>query len=79
MSLALKALSVGVKGMKEEHALEQEAGSIQKLLEGKVVSRVLRPRPSETCIEFSDGTRLFIEGPRSDSLGFSVTGGQYEE
>lgn len=61
--------------MKEELTLEQEASSILELLDARVVSRILRPRPNEICIEFSDGTRFYIDSQSSDSLSFSVTGG----
>tara|TARA_R110002072_G_C7834606_1_gene524464 strand:+ start:66 stop:251 length:186 start_codon:yes stop_codon:yes gene_type:complete len=55
--------------------LELEADSIQEHLKSKCISRILRPRENELCIEFSDGTRLFVNSSAGETLEFSITGG----
>jgi hypothetical protein len=45
----------------QEQSLENEATKIQKMIVGKTLSRVYRPRPNEITLEFSDGTRFFID------------------
>jgi hypothetical protein len=54
-----------------EEQLDEEANKIQKLLAGKSLSRVLRPRENEVVLEFKDGTRLFINTKGKPE--FSVT------
>ena len=54
--------------------LEQEAEKITELLQGKSVSVVWRHRRNEVVIQFTDGTRLFIDG-KDAPLDVSVTGG----
>ena len=58
--------------MSTESNLSSEAESIQELLKGKVIARILRPGDNEICIECSDGMRLFVES--KSALAFSVTG-----
>jgi hypothetical protein len=55
--------------------LTEEANSLTQLLVGKVVGIVRRHRSAEVLIEFTDGTRLFVDRT-DDGLEFSVTGGQ---
>ena len=55
--------------------LENEADKLKELLNGKSVSEIFRHRKNELCIQFSDGTRLFIDGAKNQNLEFSVTGG----
>lgn len=54
-------------------SLEEEAKRASRLLKGKVLARVSRPRPSEICLEFSDGTRFFVDVVE-ESLELSITG-----
>lgn len=54
--------------------LDEEAAEAERLLSGKSVSRVWRHRGSEVVLEFSDGTRLFVDGGRAP-LELSVTNG----
>lgn len=44
-----------------DNQLEEEASQATSLLQGKVVTRVLRHRESEVLVEFSDGSRFFID------------------
>jgi hypothetical protein len=46
---------------------------LQSLIADKVISRVRRHRPSELMLEFTDGSRLFINVDGQD-LDLSVTG-----
>jgi hypothetical protein len=45
------------------------------MLTGKVVARVVRHRPGEVLIEFTDGTRFFAD-ISSDGLELSITGAE---
>jgi hypothetical protein len=54
--------------------LEQEAERATDLLKGKVVAKVIRRRAKEVCIEFTDGTRLFVDH-KPDNVELSITGG----
>ena len=54
--------------------LEQEAERATELLRGKVVAKVMRHRAKEVCIEFADGTRLFVDH-QPDKVELSITGG----
>ena len=54
--------------------LSQEANRATESLAGKVVARVERHRASEVLIEFTDGTRLFVDGT-TQGLELSITGG----
>lgn len=52
--------------------IENEAKEATKLLEGKIVSNVFRHRIEEVGIEFTDGTRLFID-IKAEGLELSIT------
>jgi hypothetical protein len=52
--------------------LHQEQRRLTKMLKGKVVKRVRRHRLKEMRIEFTDGTRLFVEWQKRD-LEQSIT------
>ncbi len=54
--------------------LEEEQARASEMLEGKVVRFVVRHRPREVLIEFTDGTRLFIHTAQ-DVLELSITAG----
>jgi len=54
--------------------LNDQAERATKMLKGKEVEKVMRHRAKEICIEFTDGTRLFID-QQSDNLELSITGG----
>ena len=43
------------------------------LLSGKVVARVLFPGEGEICVEFEDGTRLFVNGTAASEIDVSIT------
>lgn len=53
--------------------LKQEAERATELLKGKVVAEVMRHRAKEVCIEFTDGTRLFVDH-KPDNIELSITG-----
>lgn len=57
--------------------LNKQAARATKMLKGKVVAKVMRHRAKEICIEFTDGTRLFID-QQSDNLELSITGDDEE-
>ena len=57
--------------------LEQEAERATDMLKGKVVAKVMRHRAEEVCIEFTDGTRLFVNH-KTDNVELSITGGNEE-
>lgn len=61
----------------EHMNLQQETERVTEMLKGKIVTKVMRHRAKEVCIEFTDGTRLFIDA-QSDNLELSVTGGSEE-
>lgn len=52
--------------------LEEEARKANELLHGKIVAKVWRHRHKEIGIEFTDGTRLFIDH-RPNELEVSIT------
>ena len=54
--------------------LNQEARRATELLAGKTVRHVRRHRAAEVVIEFTDGTRLFVDGIGA-GLEVSVTNG----
>lgn len=54
--------------------LELEAKKLTSLLGNKKVSEIYRHRESELCIEFSDGSRLFVNCNENRSLELSITG-----
>ena len=53
------------------HDLEAEAQDLTRLLGGKIVRSVWRHRPREFGIEFTDGTRIFIDA-QTDGLETSL-------
>jgi hypothetical protein len=53
--------------------LEQENERATEMLKGKIVAKVMRPRTKEVCIEFTDGTRLFVNHNPED-VELSITG-----
>lgn len=57
--------------------LTKESELATKILVGKVVSHVVRHRESEVLIQFTDGTRLFVDGKNS-LVELSITGGKSE-
>jgi hypothetical protein len=58
---------------KSSYALKKEAKNSTQLLKGKVVEKILRPRSKEMAIQFTDGTRLFVD-IETDGLDLSITG-----
>jgi hypothetical protein len=52
--------------------LNQEAERASELLKGKIVAKVMRHRAKEVCVEFTDGTRLFVDH-NSDNVELSIT------
>ena len=67
--------------MSDDHRdnLGHEAKAIQELLAGKVLTRVMRPRIHEVVLEFSDGTRFFVDTQSGSVLECSITGGESED
>jgi hypothetical protein len=59
----------------EQDELDVEASKIAELLIDKKVSKVFRPRTGEVCLEFSDGTRFFVDSKQNGELEFSITAG----
>ena len=51
--------------------LEEEANKASDLLSGKTIKSIHRFRCSEVLIEFTDGTRFFIDG--HSSIELSIT------
>jgi len=58
--------------------LKREAVSVTKLLRGKSVKVVRRPRTSEILIEFTDGTRLFADAKTKVEISVTGTGDDKE-
>jgi hypothetical protein len=52
-------------------SLADESERATALVAGKVVARVVRHREGEVLIEFTDGTRLFVDG--AAALELSIT------
>ncbi len=52
--------------------LAEEQRRLQLLLKGRTVKRIWRHRKKELGIEFTDGTRLYIDWHENRSLEFSV-------
>jgi hypothetical protein len=50
---------------------EEEAERATEMLSGKVIVRVERHRDNELLIEFTDGTRLFVDS--QDPIELSIT------
>ncbi len=60
----------------EKELLNSEAEKATKMLQGKTVSKILRYQKAEVLIEFSDGSRLYVD--KSDNgLELSITGINY--
>ena len=55
--------------------LENEARRATDILRGKVVRVVWRHRSKEIGLEFTDGTRLFVDVTAAGELEVSITGG----
>ena len=53
----------------------EESARATELLRGKVVARVVRNRPSEVLVEFTDGTRMFVD-QTDGALELSITEGR---
>lgn len=60
-----------------KETLNSEASRATEMLSGKVVSHVHRKREAEVLIEFTDGTRLFIDKSNT-GVELSITGGTDE-
>lgn len=58
----------------EKKNLEAEGQRASEMLKGKVVQTVWRHRPGEVGIQFTDGTRLFLDTTEG-SIELSITGG----
>jgi hypothetical protein len=54
------------------NTLDEESSTATTLLAGKTVSQVIRNRPNEMLVEFSDGTRLYVDAT-DGQLEMSVT------
>ena len=52
--------------------LRKEAREATKMLKGKIVHRVWRHRAKEIGIQFTDGSRLFVD-METDGLELSIT------
>jgi hypothetical protein len=55
--------------------LAEQAERASEMLHGKVVARVIRHRPAEVILEFTDGTRFFVDSA-TEVLELSITGGK---
>jgi len=55
--------------------LNQETEQATALLKGKVVAKIIRNRAKEVLIEFTDGTRLFVEH-NPNAIELSVCDGE---
>jgi hypothetical protein len=62
----------------EEEFLLKEAERASELLRGKEVAVVWRHRKGEVGIEFTDGTRLFVD-KTDEGVELSITGGREED
>jgi hypothetical protein len=58
----------------EKKSLESESQRATDMLKGKVVQTVWRHRSGEVGIQFTDGTRFFID-TKEGSIELSITGG----
>ncbi|HKO98271.1 MAG TPA: hypothetical protein VJU86_14835 [Pyrinomonadaceae bacterium] len=55
--------------------LKSEAKRASEMLKGKVVARVTRHRAEEVCLEFTDGTRIYVDRKAGgEGLELSITG-----
>jgi hypothetical protein len=55
-----------------QQELEAEAARVTDMLRGKVVAHVFRHRTMEVMVQFTDGTRLFVDSS-GGSVELSVT------
>jgi hypothetical protein len=62
----------------ETSPLNEEAERATELLRGKEVAAVWRNRKGEVGVEFTDGTRLFVDGVEG-GIEISITGGKEED
>ena len=53
----------------------EESTRATELLRGKVVARVVRDKQSEVLVEFTDGTRMFVD-QADGALELSITEGR---
>lgn len=58
--------------------LKAEGKRASKMLKGKVVGRITRHRAEEVCVEFTDGSRLYVDR-QPEGLELSITGTGDEE
>ena len=61
----------------QSRQLKKEARRATELLRGKVVATVWRHQEREVGVEFTDGTRLFVDSV-SNGLELSITGADDE-
>ncbi len=54
--------------------LEIESMRATELLQSRVVSRIVRPRSTEVLVEFTDGSRLFVDRG-NEQIELSISGG----
>lgn len=60
-----------MKGVPEMD-LDRDGERATEMLKGKSVKRIARHTPAEVLIEFTDGTRLFVDA--TGALELSITG-----
>ena len=58
--------------------LKAESKRASTMLNGKVVAHITRHRAEEVCVEFTDGSRLYVDR-HSEGLELSITGTGDEE
>lgn len=55
--------------------LKAEAKRASEMLKGKVVAGVTRHRANEVCLEFTDGSRIYVDRKsEGEGLELSITG-----
>ena len=54
--------------------LQEEQDRATEMLDGKTLRRVIRHRPQEVLLEFTDGTRFFAHC-ETETLDLSITDG----
>ncbi len=60
----------------DEEGLRKDALQTTRMLKGKTVDVVRRHRNEEICIQFTDGTTLFVD-QTPNGLDFSITYDKY--
>ncbi len=55
-----------------EEELKREANQLTKMLKGKSLLKIWRHRSNEIVVEFSDGSRLFVDAHK-EGIETSVT------